>query len=50
MGVQSMTTEEQLEEIYETLVGDDGQERYTHEELIDYINQLLHHSEVLHMM
>tara|TARA_R110000868_G_scaffold209583_2_gene459458 strand:+ start:1059 stop:1205 length:147 start_codon:yes stop_codon:yes gene_type:complete len=29
-----------LAEIYEALVGADGMERYTHAELIEYINQL----------
>ena len=29
-----------LEEIYEALVGADGMERYTHAELIEYIRQL----------
>ena len=28
---------QELEEIYEALVGDNGRERYTHEELIEYI-------------
>ena len=31
---------QQLEEIYEALVGADGMERYTHAELIEYIHQL----------
>ena len=30
----------ELEKIYEALVGADGMERYTHEELIEYIHQL----------
>ena len=29
-----------LAEIYEALVGDDGMNRYTHTELIEYIHQL----------
>ena len=29
-----------LEEIYETIVGVDGMERYTHEELLEYIKGL----------
>ena len=29
--------ENALEEIYEALVGDNGMERYTHEELLEYI-------------
>ena len=29
-----------LEEIYEALVGADGMDRYTHAELIEYIHQL----------
>ena len=28
---------QELEEIYEALVGDNGMERYTHEELLEYI-------------
>ncbi len=31
----------ELEEIYEALVGDNGMERYTHAELIDWIYQLI---------
>jgi len=31
---------QQLEEIYEALVGADGMERYDHAELIEYIHQL----------
>jgi hypothetical protein len=30
----------ELEEIYEALVGADGMERYTHAELLEYINEL----------
>ena len=43
-----MTPEQhQLEEIYEALVGDNGMKRYTHEELIEYIEELLEHIEEL---
>jgi len=35
-----MTAEQQLAEIYEALVGDNGQTRYTHEEIIEEINRL----------
>ena len=35
-----MTHKQQLEEIYEYLVGEGGTARYTHEELIEYIQQL----------
>ena len=35
-----LTDKEQLIEIYEQLVGDDGINRYTHKEIIKYINQL----------
>ena len=35
-----MTEREQLEEIYEVLVGDDGMKRYTHEELVEYCNDM----------
>ena len=35
-----ITDKEQLIEIYEQLVGDDGINRYTHKEIIKYINQL----------
>jgi len=31
----------ELEEIYEALVGDNGMERFTHAELIDWIYQLI---------
>ena len=31
----------ELEEIYEALVGDNGMERYTHAEIIDWIYQLI---------
>ena len=31
----------ELEEIYEALVGDNGMERFTHAELIDWIYQLV---------
>ena len=31
---------QELEEIYEALVGANGMERYTHAELIEYIHQL----------
>ena len=36
-----MSLEKQLEEIYEALVGDNGMERFTHAELIDWIYQLV---------
>ena len=36
-----MSLEEQLEEIYEALVGDNGMERFTHAEIIDWIYQLV---------
>ena len=32
---------QQLEEIYEALVGDNGMERFTHAELIDWAHQLV---------
>ena len=38
--MKMITDKEQLIEIYEQLVGDDGISRYTHKEIIDYINQL----------
>ena len=38
--MKMITDKEQLIEIYEQLVGDDGINRYTHKEIIDYINQL----------
>ena len=31
----------ELEEIYEALVGDNGMERFTHAEIIDWIYQLV---------
>ena len=31
----------QLEEIYEALVGDNGMERFTHAEIIDWAHQLV---------
>jgi hypothetical protein len=33
--------EKELDEIYESLVGDNGRERYTHRELIDYILDII---------
>ena len=32
---------QQLEEIYEALVGDNGMERFTHAEIIDWAHQLV---------
>lgn len=33
--------EKELDDIYESLVGDNGRERYTHGELIDYILDII---------
>jgi len=33
--------QKELEEIYEALVGDNGMERFTHAEIIDWIYQLI---------
>ena len=38
--MKMITDKEQLIEIYEQLVGDDCINRYTHKEIIKYINQL----------
>lgn len=38
--MSNKTDLEQLEEIYEALVGDSGIERYTHQELLYYIDSL----------
>ena len=38
---------QQLEEIYEALVGDNGMERFTHAELIDWAHQLVDKEEVV---
>jgi hypothetical protein len=35
------SADEQLDEIYELIVGDDGRSRYTHEELKEYLEQIL---------
>jgi hypothetical protein len=37
---KEMALEEQLEEIYETVVGDNGRERYSHGELIQWLKDL----------
>jgi hypothetical protein len=37
---KEMALEEQLEEIYETVVGDNGRDRYSHDELIQWLKDL----------
>ena len=36
---QRSILQEQLDEIYESMVGDNGRERYTHEEIIDLVKE-----------
>ena len=42
-----MALEEQLEEIYETVVGDSGRDRFSHGELIQVLKDLYDDSKVL---
>ena len=44
---KEMALEEQLEEIYETVVGDSGRDRFSHGELIQVLKDLYDDSQVL---
>ena len=44
---KEMALEEQLEEIYETVVGDSGRDRFSHGELIQVLKDLYDDSKVL---
>ena len=44
---KEMALEEQLEEIYETVVGDSGRDRFSHGELIQVFKDLYDDSQVL---
>ena len=44
---KEMALEEQLEEIYETVVGDNGRDRFSHGELIQFLKDLYDESKVL---
>ena len=44
---KEMALEEQLEEIYETVVGDSGRDRFSHGELIQFLKDLYDDSQVL---